>query len=170
MKQTSVRITHQRLLELLSYDRDAGLFFWRETRGPRAKGSVAGNATDGVDKALYWRIGLDGRVYYAHILARFYVTGEWPTALVDHWNGNGLDNRYDNLRDATPLVNAHNRDTPQLGVDALPNGRYRARIYAHGKRHRLGCFGSHEEAKAAYLQAKAGLHPTSRTANEVANA
>jgi len=38
-----LEITHERLLELLSYDRDTGIWRWRANRRPRIKaGDVAG--------------------------------------------------------------------------------------------------------------------------------
>lgn len=43
-----------------------------------------------------------------HRLAWFYVHGRWPTADIDHINGNRDDNRLCNLREATRQQNIQN--------------------------------------------------------------
>jgi hypothetical protein len=80
-----------------------------------------------------------------------------PTATqVDHINGNGLDNRSANLRDATISQNGANRPAPRTnrtghkGVDLFRNGRYRATICVAGSRSHLGYFDTPEEAAHAY--------------------
>lgn len=82
--------------------------------------------------------------------------------LIDHINGNGLDNTRANLRFATPTQNRQNsklqsnsttkfkgvsRRTDMLGAP------YAARICVHGKRIRLGVFATAEDAHRAYVEA-----------------
>jgi hypothetical protein len=86
----------------------------------------------------------------------------------DHRNGDTLDNRRSNLREATNEQNAQNRKTPKtnrsgakgVSLDGFKNGapRYAASISANGKKHWLGRFDTIEEAQAAYLAAAAELH------------
>lgn len=77
--------------------------------------------------------------------------------VVDHRNGNGLDNRRSNLRTSTPTQNCANRrrrrdsQWPYKGIQRT-NGRgnWQARIKVDGKRYNLGSFATPEDAANAY--------------------
>jgi hypothetical protein len=80
-----------------------------------------------------------------------------PGELVDHENGNGLDNRRENLRLATVAENAANRlarprDIPYRGVYRSRAGSkpYKAMITVAGKCKHLGWFARMEDAARAY--------------------
>lgn len=95
----------------------------------------------------------DGR----RLLLHRELMGAKDGELVDHINGNGLDNRMSNLRFCTQRQNAQNR-TRVRGSKKLPKGvtkikrvnPYRARIVVDGKEISLGCYATPEEAAAAY--------------------
>lgn len=87
-----------------------------------------------------------------------FITG-WP--LVDHMDGNGLNNTRPNLRPATPAQNNWNRCTNRnsrsgfKGVSRY-SGRaphWRAYITKDGERHALGRFYAPEDAARAYDRA-----------------
>lgn len=101
-----MRLTLDRLRELLEYDCDSGLFVRRfGIRGHRT-GEVVGT----INKHLgYAAIMIDGELFYGHRLAWFYMTGEWPKHQIDHINLNKSDNRWMNLREATVSQNRANR-------------------------------------------------------------
>lgn len=105
----------------------------------------------------YLRVQLGGHSYYAHRLAWFLMTGAWPSA-VDHVNGDRADNRWSNLRLATPSQNSSNarrsrsNTTGRKGVTTY-RGRFRAQICVQGQRKWLGDFISIEEAADAYARA-----------------
>lgn len=91
-----------------------------------------------------------------------FLTG-WP--LVDHVNGDGLDNRHSNLRPATDAQNRQNRrrqannSSGYKGVDWFKRqGRWRARIKAAGTWYFLGYHDNAEEAARAYDAAALELH------------
>lgn len=93
-----------------------------------------------------------------------------PGFVIDHINGNGLDNRFCNLRIATYAENAANsRKRRQdnttseykgvwLAKDIWRKKRWVARIRANGKRRHLGHFATQEEAAVAYDAAAKDLY------------
>ncbi len=105
----------------------------------------------------YLRISRGGKSYYAHRVAWLLMTGEWP-GVVDHVNGDRADNRWSNLRLATPSQNSANarragiNTTGRKGVTPY-RGRFRAQICVCGQRKWLGDFTSIDEAASAYARA-----------------
>lgn len=171
----SENISAAHVAERLAYDAETGVFTWKpnESGSPQWNGRFAGKATGSVDSDTgYVRIRLGSKLYYAHRLAWLLTTGDWPAGQIDHRNGVRTDNRLANLREATRAENAQNvalRKDNRAGATGVylcrRSGRWVAEICASGKRHRMGGFGTAEEARTAYLAAKAELHrfqPTPR--------
>lgn len=80
----------------------------------------------------------------------------------DHKNGNGLDNRQENLRIATRTQNICNSrrqrwKAPYRGL-AVEGNKYRARISFEGKTQNLGLYDSPEEAARVYDSAARKIH------------
>lgn len=155
------KLTHARVLQLLTYEPDTGEFRWRITDRCRTAGEVAGckKTSDG-----YTRIGIDGRLYLASRLAWFYVNGRWPEAQIDHENLRRGDNRWKNLRDATNKQNNENRILQKnsrsgvMGVSWFePRKKWQVGIKHHGVRKNLGYFGSLLDAVATRLRAERAL-------------
>lgn len=150
----------ERLRQLLDYDPETGHLTWRETRGPKAKGSRAGSHCN----KGYLVAGIEGRVYKAHRLAWLWMTGEWPKAQVDHRNTVKDDNRWDNLREATNLQNCNNRIHPNRtgfkGVSRQPNGRYVGKCNVGHKRYQKGGFATAKEAAQWAAWAREQHHGT----------
>lgn len=154
------QITHSRLLELLHYDPLTGVFTNRITRARALAGAAAGSLNgDG-----YLKITLDQQKYYAHRLAWFYMTGEWPNPECDHKNRVRSDNRFENLFAVSHGQNKQNRDgvarckAGVRGVRLSEAGRWEARIAASGRRVHLGTFDTIEAASAAYSRARETMH------------
>lgn len=74
---------------------------------------------------------------------------------IDHRNGNGLDNRRENLRIASKSLNAHNTSSwASSGYKGVTRAgsKWKARIMKEGKNVHLGHFSSKEEAYEKYLE------------------
>ena len=152
-------LTVDRLHEAYLYEPDTGNFIrLQETNsyGGKAKvGEVAGH----IGNTGYIRIGLDGRVYLAHRLAWFYMTGEWPSRYIDHINMIKTDNRWSNLRAATMSQNQANtkrrkdNTSGYKGVTKTPFNTWQAKTMFNGKKISLGTYDTPEEAFAAYRKA-----------------
>ena len=151
------------LKSILSYDRDSGHFLWisvskyhNEKIGLRA-GTIS--SSKGKD---YEVIRINGKGYRSHRLAWLYCYGVNP-AMIDHINGNSVDNKIENLREVTSMQNNQNhcKQTKNngipVGVSKSENG-YRARITANGVVHYLGVFNSMELASCAYEDKRDLLH------------
>ncbi len=95
-----------RLQELLAYDPEEGVLRWRETRGTRWAGQVAGRVTN----KGYRQITIDYLQYQAHRIAYALHHGCDPHPLtIDHIDRDKCNNRIANLRAVTHSVNAYNR-------------------------------------------------------------
>lgn len=148
-------MTIQTLREDLDYNQETGVF---TRRSGRAAGNRADRQTVSGNGYPYYRVKWKGKLHKAHVLAVAYVTGEWPDRIVDHKNGNSLDNRWENLRLATAHENQQNRkrrkDSKGVHKGVSPyRGRHRARVTIDGKRITLGEFATEDLAIAAYRQA-----------------
>lgn len=118
------------LKRLLHYNAETGIFTWK----PRSVDMFRGNNPQRMcniwntryankeagtiwihknSKTSYLRICITlnekKKIYSAHRLAFLYTDGHLPHKDVDHIDGDGLNNRWINLRDATALENMKNR-------------------------------------------------------------
>jgi len=155
-----IDLTRERVFELLSYDSKKGILTWLCSRGGVKKGSLAGQLH--IDKRnKYTRIKVDGKKYFAHRLIWLLVKGDWPDGQIDHIDGDGLNNRIENLRDVCQSENlknsrAHlNNTSGETGVFWSKRWKkWRAQIRADGRANHLGYFQSVKEAADAYKNAK----------------
>ncbi len=157
-------VTQERLIELLTYDKDSGDFIWNIANSNRViKGAVAGTISPTTG---YVNIGIDGKTYRGHRLAFLYVHGCMPE-FVDHINHIRTDNKWHNLREASKVENGRNISMPitntsgQVGVSFRKDrNRWHAYITVDDKRTNLGNFTEYSEAVNARKNAEAlyGFH------------
>jgi HNH endonuclease len=154
-------LTAERLRELIEYCPKTGRMFWRVNRGPARAGSEAG-AINGEGR-VYIRI--DGRLYQRSRLAWLFMRGEHPAQFVDHRSGRRDDDRWENLRLATPSENSRNcrrrvskHGVPGVGYTPGRSKPWQAQIQRAGKRKSLGMFATKAEASAAYEAAAKREH------------
>jgi hypothetical protein len=157
-----MELTAERLRELVHYDPETGIFTRKVDRGGHKAGEVMG----ALSHRGYMKIGVDMRRYYAHRLAWLYIHGEMPK-VVDHINGNQMDNRIANLRNVDQAANvqnitrkSRNNKSGFLGVSPKRK-KWAAQISVNNKTVRLGVYDEKEAAYAAYVDAKRRLHPMS---------
>jgi len=93
------------------------------------------------------------------------IMGEPVGLQVDHRDGDGLNNRRDNLRVATSSQNAQNQRRSSANLSGhkgvgfhKTSGKWRARIKLNGKRKHLGYFDTPEDAHEVYCKVSAELH------------
>lgn len=154
------------LRECFRYEPDGGKLFWLlrplshfgsrrawANTACRVNGQEAGSACHG-----YLRVGITfggkPRLLYVHRIAFALMTGEWPAEPLDHANGNGLDNRWCNLRLAS--VQDNNRNVGVRSHNAAGfkwahrtrTGRFVSVVTVDKKQVRFGTFDSPEEASA----------------------
>lgn len=158
---TNQRNLHQnRLKELLHYDPDTGLFTWLMNRSQMKCGDEAGTIRQN-DGKRYLIISIDGQKYRAHRLAWLYTMGQFPDQLIDHINGNGLDNRWCNLREVDTVNNNRNmrlRSDNSSGIVGVhwssKDRRWVVQIKTEHQRGYVGQFETLLDAVAARIRAQ----------------
>lgn len=105
-----------------------------------------------------------GKKYLTHRVIWFIHNKEWPKNNIDHINRVPTDNRIENLRDVTQVVNCHNAIKPlKSNKTSKVRGVHKhskqdcwiAQITIKGQVKHLGSFKDINQAEAAYLAAKA---------------
>lgn len=147
----------------LCYDPNSGELRWVTPRRGRSLGKAGCSTPSG-----YVVITYAGERHYAHRIAWAIQTGEFPTGIIDHIDGDRSNNRISNLRITDAVGNAQNQRAAQRNntsglIGAHYNSRvskWTSRIRAPGGRKFLGYFDTPEEAHEAYLRAKRELHTT----------
>lgn len=149
--------TAAQIAEWINYDPESGLIKWIKSghTRPHSVGKVAGTPSNG-----YVQIRVGRKLYKAHRLAWLLMTGEWPPDLIDHIDGDGLNNKWRNLRVADRSLNGANSKRHKhnksgfKGVFWESKKRvWQARIVVKGKQKHLGFFADVQDAAEAYRHA-----------------
>lgn len=147
------------MTESLEVRPETGELIWRRPpkRHPRLVGKSAGTPQKTSRGKSYVSVQHNGRRFKRSWLIFLWVNGRWPAKeIVDHADGDSLNDAIGNLREATVLENNQNHRKHTRAVD-LPMGvrrsknRYVARITIDGHLVSLGAFDTVEAARAAYL-------------------
>lgn len=150
----------EELQKRLSYDPETGVFTWIVRTSSRTPaGSIAGS----IDSNGYNKIPFCGRNWLAHRFAWLFATGEDPGVYtIDHINRNRGDNRFENLRLATPGQQNGNQPLKSNNTSGFrgvywnkAQKKWRARLQGKDGDKFLGSFAVKEEAVAAYRKAAA---------------
>jgi len=149
-------ITYKRLHELLDYVPFTGYFYWKISKQGITK-DLAGT----INKRGYTSIGIDGKYYYAHRLAWFWVYGYMPENGIDHIKKIKYFNRIRNLREVSVQCNnrncgnfAHNVSGVKGVSWAKNENKWRANIKINSKSKHLGNYFDFDNAVCARLMAE----------------
>lgn len=148
-------LSQERLKQLLSYDEQTGIFYWKINVGRHSRIKALSKA-GGKNKEGYGQITIDKICYRTCRLAWLYIHGEWPKGQIDHMNRNTGDDRIENLRDVTQSENklncgAYKNNTSGFKRVGYEKGKkFSVRYKLLGSSKRLGPFNSAEEANEAY--------------------
>jgi len=148
-------VTQDQIKDLLHYEQETGRFTWIVSRGSARKGTEAGCVQTSMGKK-YRYIRVLGSFFGAHRLAFVYMTGAFPPGKMDHQDGNGLNNAWSNLRQATSLENGKNQRLHSNNVSGIvgvrwykAGSKWHAAIMVNRRKKHLGYFTNKEEAIAA---------------------
>jgi hypothetical protein len=145
-------LTAELARELWSYNPETGELRWRVRAALNVKiGAVAGTL---ISNRRYWAVRVKRKPYAAQKVIWLIVTGKWPKGLVDHIDGNGLNNAWSNLREATSQQNSGNRRREKIHSTGFKGvyaryGKFRAKFRGQ----EIGYFDTPEAAHAAYAAA-----------------
>lgn len=170
-------LTQEILKELIYYDPDTGIFTWKErdvkwfkSKGSHAAwntrfaGNQAGTVHIGRNKEPYREIGIYYMLFKGHRLAVLYMTGKFPLEEVDHEDGNGLNNKWSNLREVSHLENSKNKrlqSNNSSGYSGVSYDNTKKKYLAKMGNEHLGYFLTLEEAVLVRKEAeiKYNYHP-----------
>lgn len=112
MKPFLSHLSAKFIRDAVHYDPITGVFHWRYRIGMYSNWNSkwAGKEISYFNSRGYLKIRLDGSIYLGHRVAWIYMTGQWPDRYVDHDDTNTRNNRWANLRLATPSQSGANRN------------------------------------------------------------
>lgn len=154
-------MTYEEAHKLFIYCSSTGKLFWRV---PRRKTVFAGEEAGSIQKygrTFYRAVGYNENLFLSHRVIWLMLTGFWPLKGIDHLDGDGLNNRIENLRDTGQKKNQQNRrknknntsgDTGVYWNKKL--GKWQAQIGLVGGKKYLGLFEEKEKAVKVYEEAK----------------
>jgi len=157
MTKTESTITQKYLKECFDYNPETGALIWkqrpkkhfkRNTMNKRLVGKPAG-AIEKTKHNEYLKTRLIGKSFWVHRLIWIMKTGEMPNE-IDHVDGNGLNNKWTNLRNVDGLENSKNLPLNKLNTSGLmgvsfskSRSKFEAYISINNKKINLGrhnCF------------------------------
>jgi hypothetical protein len=139
------RVHYEPLTGLVTWNRKTVLCNHDKLWNAKHEGKEVGTkrAVSGVGKS-YHIVKLDGKTYQVHKLVWLYMEGHYPDML-DHEDGNGLNNKWSNLRLASYELNSKNKrrySSNKSGISGVSQrgAKWLVRISHKGVRQHLGEF------------------------------
>jgi hypothetical protein len=143
-----------KMREFIAYDPETGEMTWKKVLSNRTKpNAVCGG---NLDSKGYKRVCFDKKQYRAHRVAWALFYDKEPTLQIDHINGNKLDNRISNLRQATNYENSRNCGISKNNTSGITGVTYHAKakkwiaqIMVNRQNYYLGLYNNMADAAAA---------------------
>lgn len=140
------------LHRLFRLDPESGRLYWRIRTAKRTR---VGDEAGALNKHTGYRhVRVARRIIATHRVVYAMANGFWPRLSIDHINGDRLDNRPSNLREATPWQQAANKAPQANNKSGVPgiqfqkaSGKWMARIQHRRRQIYLGLFASIDDAK-----------------------
>ena len=154
----------ENVANFIAYDLESGLATWRQSPARNIKaGSSVGTIHRGYLVARF-----QGKSYPLHRLCWLLATNQDPGDLmVDHVDGNKLNNAFSNLRLCSNAQNGMNRGATKankLGIKGVcwdaKASRYKAHIQINGKKKHIGNYADLESAVNARRSFEAEIFGT----------
>ena len=149
------------ILETFHYDSNQGKLFWKVKR---SNNTNIGDEAGWVDGYGYRQVTFDGKGIRAHRIIFFIEHGYIPE-LIDHINGNKLDNRISNLRECSKSQNGMNRGKQKNNYSGISGvcwnssaKKWQAYIKVDGRQIYLGLFSDKQEAAEVVTESRKKLH------------
>lgn len=151
------------LLKILFTYRDGNLYWNYSPANNTPIGSFAGSSSS---DNCYVFLRINRKQFCAHRCVWIMHHGSIPAGFViDHINGDGKDNRIENLRLATLSQNGANSKVPRTNTSGVKGvcwnkreGKWYAQMRALNKRYAVGYFATLEEAESAVKEFREKLH------------
>lgn len=157
------------LNECFDYNISTGILYWKNERPithfanegtckkwhTQYSNKEAGRIKKENDTLSYKGVKIQGSEYYVHIIVWIMVYGYQPT-LIDHIDGNGINNILSNLRECTSTKNSRKskissrNSTGIKGVRLTPSGKYQVDASIDNKSIGFGTYDNIEYAARIY--------------------
>lgn len=138
-----------------------GILYWKVSRGKVMAGDIAGNLNKAMGR-MY--VGVNKKLVLLHRVVFLMHHGYLPN-MVDHIDGNPLNNRIENLRPATRSENNQNRKTNKNTVSGIKGvdwhkqvGKWRVQVRVAGKKKHFGLYAHKEIAETIAMMARHKHH------------
>ena len=136
----------------------SGELIWRVTASSRAMaGSIAGS----IHNKGYLMVRLKGNGYLAHRIVWLLTYGKYPNGMIDHIDGNKLNNSIYNLRDVNESINKKNSKKYSNNTSGYAGvkfnkkyNRWSACYRSENKNFHIGSFDTAQEANKAVIKAR----------------